>query len=168
MTKILINTDFLKLEKLIYELMGLTCKNIKQESASQNYGACTFEINNKIVIFRSAKTTPKKIGQFVTLYKRNCSGPILPYDMADSVDLFIISVQKAEQFGQFIFPKDILYQKGIISKNNCGGKRAMRIYPPWDIANNKHAKETQAWQILYFFEIQPKLDIYSFERLLSI
>ena len=56
-------------------------------------------------------------------------------------------------FGVFIFPKFVLYEKGIISKDGKGGKRAMRIYPAWDIADNPQAKKSQAWQLKYFFDI---------------
>lgn len=28
----------------------------------------------------------------------------------------------------------------------------MRVYPAWDIVQSKQAKQTQAWQLPYFFE----------------
>lgn len=58
--------------------------------------------------------------------------------------------------GIFIFPKSVLMQKGILSKNSKGGKRALRVYPSWDVAENKQAKKTQEWQLVYFFEINQK------------
>ena len=64
----------------------------------------------------------------------------------------------AQQFGQFVFPKSVLWQKGLVSKDGNGGKRAMRVYPPWAIADSVQAKKTQAWQLLYFAEIQPNID----------
>jgi len=54
-----------------------------------------------------------------------------------------------------------LYEKGIISKDGQGGKRAMRIYPAWDVTDNPQAKRTQAWQLNYFFEIKPDQPIAS-------
>lgn len=107
-------------------------------------------MQNKNIIYRIAKITPKKIGQFVLLYKRIGMSLIMPYDLSDQVDLFIVSVHSADNHGQFIFPKEVLFQKGFVSKDGTGGKRAMRVYPPWDVAASPQAKKTQAWQLQYF------------------
>jgi hypothetical protein len=56
--------------------------------------------------------------------------------------------------GQFIFPKTVLANKGIISKNGISGKRGIRVYPPWDVPNNKQAEKTQRWQLNYFLTIK--------------
>ena len=82
----------------------------------------------------------------------------MPYDLNDAVDLFVISVRKDDQFGQFIFPKEILHKKGFVSQNGNGGKRAMRVYPPWSLIESVQAQKTQAWQLLYFIEITPRFD----------
>ena len=90
----------------------------------------------------------------MTLWKRNeKNGAITPFDTLDAIDLIIISVRKDDYLGQFIFPKAILLEKGIFSTNIKEGKRAMRVYPPWDKTSSKQAQETQKWQINYFFEI---------------
>jgi hypothetical protein len=133
--------------------------NLLREPESEEYGAFTFAMNQRRVQFRVAKITPKKLGQFVTLWKRIGDGPIIPYDIADPIDLFVISVRTSERFGQFAFPKALLHEKGIVSQAGKGGKRAMRVYPPWDIANSRQAKNSQTWQNLYFFEIDPKTSI---------
>lgn len=138
------------------------------EMESKEYSACTFKLNNQIITFRVAKITPTKIGQFVTLWKRIGPGPIMPYDMTDPIDLFIVSVRRGEKLGQFIFPKDLLLQKGVISCNGIGGKRAIRVYPPWDKPDNQQAKNTQAWQLYYFAEIQPTLEIQKIRNLILL
>lgn len=158
--------DLLAAQKSVYDPMGLTCSKLMPEAESREYGACTFEINNKTIKFRVAKITPTKIGQFVTFWKRIGDGPIMPYDIADPVDLFIVSVRSGQKLGQFIFPKNILCQKGFVSKVGIGGKRAMRVYPPWDITNSPQAKKTQAWQLMYFFEIYPTIDTTIVQKLL--
>jgi len=151
-----IHPDLLEARKLAYEPCAFTFNNLSWEAESLEYGACAFDLNDRHVMFRSAKKTPKKVGQFVTLWKRPViGGPILPYDVDDPVDLFVISVRASEKFGQFVFPKKVLLEKGIISKEEKGGKRAMRVYPPWDITDSKQAQKTQSWQTLYFFEIGP-------------
>ncbi|MBS1986914.1 MepB family protein [Candidatus Dependentiae bacterium] len=161
-----IHPDLLIASQIAYEPSGFILNALEQSIESKEYGACTFTINNQVITFRVAKITPTKIGQFVTLWKRIDSGPIMPYDIADPIELFIISVRSDKKLGQFIFPKDILLQKGFISSDDIGGRRAMRVYPPWDKPDNRQAKNTQAWQLLYFAEIQPIFDIHRIQALL--
>jgi len=161
------HADFFIAQKTIYEPSFLLCDNFVQDCESQEYAASTFTMNHAIIKFRVAKITPKKIGQFVTLWKRIGNGPIMPYDMADQVNFFIVSVRKDDNVGQFIFPKDILRHKGVLSDGGIGGKRAMRVYPPWDTADNAQSKATQRWQLLYFVAIQPVPDIDTFQKLLQ-
>jgi len=155
-------------QEIAYKPIGLTYKNLVSEIESQEYSACTFEINNKTIKFRLAKITPTKIGQFVTFWKRIKAVPITPYDINDSFDLLVVSVRDAQQFGQFVFPKNVLWQKGLVSKDEKGGKRAMRVYPPWDTTDNPQAKKTQAWQLIYFIQIQPNLDTTKIKKLLAV
>lgn len=162
-----IHPDLRAATRLAYDPNNLIYDAIVQEEESAEYGACKCKINDKTIVFRVAKITPTKIGQFVTAWKRIGKGPILPYDSTDLVDLFVISVRDSENFGQFVFPKTVLEQKGIISKNGKSGKRGFRIYPPWDKANNPQAKKSQAWQLLYFFEIEPNLDSNKLKKLFS-
>ena len=150
----LVHIDLLAAQKLAYEPNGLTCSVVEIDTKNKEYGACTLQINNLHVKFRVGKITPTKIGQFVTLWKRSTKGPIQPYDIADPFDLFIVSVRNNRYFGQFVFPKEVLYEKGVLSKNGLGGKRAIRIYPPWDKPDNSQAQKTQHWQLNYFFEIE--------------
>lgn len=42
----------------------------------------------------------------------------------------------------------------------------MRVYPSWDIANNNQAQKTQDWQLLYFAQIKPELDIAIIKKLI--
>ena len=64
----------------------------------------------------------------------------------------------------------MLYEKGIVSKEGKRGKQAMRVYPPWDIASSRQAKNTQAWQLMYFLKIHPNKcsDPSSFRKLLFL
>ena len=152
MSNIIIKSLF-DAQKYIYELLDWQCTNVQKDAESQEYGACSFELNGKKIIFRVAKITPTKVGQFVTCWKRIGKGSIMPYDLADSFDFFVVNVQSKDRLGQFVFPKQVLYEKGIISKNGSGGKRAIRVYPAWDITDSAQAKRTQEWQLRYFFEV---------------
>lgn len=144
------NPDLLGAQKLAYEPCGWVCENLIQNPESTEYGACSFSLNHRRIQFRTGKITPTKNGQFVTLWKRTPSGVIAPYDSSDPIDLVVISVRSGERWGQFIFPKELLLKKNILSTEGKGGKRALRVYPPWDSAESSQAKQTQAWQQKYF------------------
>ena len=144
--------EFLYLKKLLSEIDNIEISQATVELESSEYGACRFVLNNSNILFRTAKITPTKTGQFVTLWKRINQGPIQPFDNTDRIDLFIVSVRKDNHFGIFIFPKEVLISKEIVSDKK-EGKRAIRVYPPWDCTTSKQAQKTQKWQLEYFFEI---------------
>ena len=155
MTKLSILPKELQLIKtLVYDKCNFDFTNPKLNSESSDYGACSFQLNGKNIQFRISKITPTKTGQFVTIWKRNQEGITVPFDLSDEMDFVIIAARRESDFGQFIFPKQVLTDQGIISQNGKSGKRGIRVYPPWDIAENKQAKKTQSWQIQYFLSIQ--------------
>ena len=163
-------TDLQLAEKLLYNECGFQLQNLVWNSESANYGACSFELNIYKIQFRVANITPTKIGQFVAIWKRNKEGITAPFDVGDSLDFMIISVRDSENFGQFIFPKSVLIAKGIVSQNEKGGKRGIRVYAPWDKPENKQAIKTQDWQANYFVEIRENshLDLEFVKKNLSI
>nr|WP_314895450.1 MepB family protein [uncultured Flavobacterium sp.] len=143
----------LKTKTLVFDPCGFELTNPVLEKESKDYGAYQFELNALKILFRVAKTTPTKVGQFVTLWKRLAKGPIQPFDVSDVIDLFIINTRSGDHFGQFVFPKSVLSQQGILTTDSKEGKRAIRVYPPWDTTTNKQAQKTQKWQLDYFLEI---------------
>ncbi|WP_316839220.1 MepB family protein [Pedobacter gandavensis] len=140
-------------KELLYGKCGFDRNHSKLIAESKDYGAGFFELNGKRIQHRISKITPKKTGQFVAIWKRNKEGITAPYDCSDDLDFLIITSGTEKQSGQFVFPKSVLEAKGIISKNGKGGKRGIRVYPPWDKATNKQAMETQKWQVKYFLSI---------------
>jgi hypothetical protein len=148
-----IHPDLLACKDGVYDRCQFICSEPRVEAESVEYGAYAFELNRLAVRFRSAKITPTKVGQFVTLWKRIGKGPIQPYDMTDVVDFFVVATRTEKFFGQFVFPKSVLLAQDIVSENGAGGKRAIRVYPPWDQTTNRQAKKTQSWQLDYFLEI---------------
>lgn len=150
-----------------YVKCGFEIKNFRKSNESLEYEACSFEIKSKNIEYRCSKITPTKIGQFVTIWKRNELGITEPFSDLDNIDFVIITSQNEYDIGQFIFPKEILIEKGVFSTNKKGGKRGFRIYPLWDLTNNKQALKTQNWQIPYFVIIN--LDNQrSFERVKNL
>jgi len=138
---------------LVYSQLDYQINNLQIESESQEYAACTFELNGLKIKHRLAKITPTKTGQFVAIWKRNEAGITTPFNDQDEFDLLIISADSAGLSGEFIFPKAILVQHKIITKNGIEGKRGIRVYPPWDTVTNKQAEKTQQWQLPYFLQI---------------
>ncbi len=146
-----------KLKDLIFPDLDFSALEVEQES--KGYSACSFAVNQKTVAFRLSKITPKKVGQFVAIWKRSAEGITQPFEETDKLDYIIVASETENRFGAFIFPKSVLIANKIISVNGVGGKRGMRVYPTWDIANNPQAKKTQIWQSQYFME-QPMLNYF--------
>lgn len=141
-------------KKMVYDQCNFDFKNSKLNVESIEYGACYFELDGKKIQHRVSKITPSKNGQFVTIWKRNQDGLTEPFDSSDEIDFIIITARSGHNFGQFIFPKSVLANKGIISQNGKTGKRGIRVYPPWDKPESKQAEKTQSWQLDYFLTIE--------------
>ncbi|MCX5214182.1 MepB family protein [Kitasatospora sp. NBC_00240] len=147
--------DLLAAKALVYDPAGFVCGRPEAEPESADYGAHAFTLDGYAVRFRVARTTPTKAGQFVTLWQRSAAGPIRPFDLADPVDLFVVSSREGDRFGQFVLPKEVLRRRGIVSAGGSGGKRAFRVYPPWAVTTSRQAVATQAWQAEYFLPVGP-------------
>lgn len=146
--------DVLVVKERVYDRCNLIMTDLFTEVESTEYGACTFRLNGMQVIHRSSKITPTKIGQFVTLWKRNAQRETTPFDMSDDFDFIVITAKRGLTIGQFVFSKTVLIEHGVISAKNKGGKRGFRIYPHWDKTTNKQAEKSQRWQLPFFFELK--------------
>lgn len=154
------------IQSTVYDCCNFVLSEFESEAESREYNACRFRLNGRLVLSRSAKVTPKKVGQFVTFWKRNEHGIIEPFHENDAIDYFVITVQSSDdQLGQFVFPKDVLIKNGILSKEKKEGKRGFRVYPQWDIAQSKQAQKTQKWQLGYFYEINDSMDMERIKQL---
>lgn len=147
-----------QIKESIYDPCGFKISNFKLEPEGLEYNACRFTLNGFYVISRNAKVTPKKTGQFVTFWKRSMHGPIAPFNENDELHFFIVNVKKGRRAGQFVFPKTVLIKKDIIATKRKNGKRAFRVYAPWDETKSKRAEQTKIWQIQYFCEINSTTD----------
>ena len=137
----------------VYNPCGFEFNTLTIEKESVEYEACRFLLNDRIVIYRTAKITPKKVGQFVAIWKRNEKGVTTPFEFYDDFDFMIINCVSGSLSGQFIFPKSVLVENGVISSDFQEGKRGFRLYPSWDNTVNKQAFETQKWQEKYFLNL---------------
>ncbi|MER5934905.1 MepB family protein [Streptomyces sp. NPDC002054] len=148
-----LHTDLAAAKALVYDPSGFACSQPVPEPESAEYAAHGFTIDGLSVRFRVAKTTPTKVGQFVTVWQRSAEGPIRPFDAADGVDLFVVSSRDSGGFGQFVFPREVLCERDIVSRNGSGGKRGFRVYPPWVTTTSRQARNTQAWQVNHFLSL---------------
>ncbi|MDA9773884.1 MepB family protein [Saprospiraceae bacterium] len=143
----------------VYDKLSFEISNFANESEGAEYDACQFELNGLKIISRSSKITPKKVGQFVTFWKRDINGITASYSKCDSFDLYVINAKYGNRIGQFVFPKSELINKGIIATDLKDGKRGFRVYPVWDEAQNTQSQKTQKWQLNYFYEIDERTNL---------
>ena len=145
--------------KDVYQPAGMEVTNAYTEEESKDYGACRLKLDSREVVFRVAKTTPKKVGQFVTVWQRPHAGAAyVPFNERDQVDFIAVSVADDKNIGQFVFNRRILIDQGIMGTSRTRGKGAFRVYSPWVRPENKTALKTQEWQKKYFFS-QKTLDL---------
>jgi hypothetical protein len=149
-----IHNDLQLVKELVYNKCDFKLTNQIPNTESVEYQACSYSLNGKTIQHRASKITPTKSGQFVTIWKRNKDGVTEPFHISDNLDFVMITARSGDNFGLFIFPKQVLADKGIITQNGKEGKRGIRVYPPWDMATNKQAEKTQSWQIKYFLTLK--------------
>lgn len=148
-------------ENHILKNLNYSISDLQKDEECEEYLGYNFNTNNQLFKFRKAKITPKKVGQFVTLWKRNEQNITEPFHENDCFEYVIIATLDNANLGYFIFPKAVLIEKNIISSNIKEGKRGFRVYPKWCNPSIKQAIKTQNWQLEYFIEIiknQPDLN----------
>ncbi|MFI1577465.1 MepB family protein [Embleya sp. NPDC020630] len=145
--------DLTAAKELVYDRIGFGSSRPVAEPESAEYGAYTLTVAGARVRFRSARTTPTKVGLFVTLWRRSAAGPIEPSAVEDAIDLVVIGCRQGEHLGQFVFPTAVLAERGILSVGGVGGKRGFRVYPPWVTPTVRQAERTRAWQVEHFLTL---------------
>lgn len=139
---------------MIYEPNNLSLKSVQEERQNSKYGAGTFQISSRTVRFRVANITPTKVGQFVAFWEKDENNKNQPYSYEEAPDLLVITTFKNDhEFGQFIFPKEIIFKQNILRSSSTKGKMAIRVYPSWDSPTSKQAMKTQKWQLPYFIDM---------------
>ncbi|WP_322969482.1 MepB family protein [Faecalibacter sp. LW9] len=142
-----------KIESLFIKNYGQKITNLTIENECDEYFGFNFQIEKLNFKFRKSKITPKKVGQFVTLWKRNSEKQTEPFNENDNFDFFIFVSEQDEKFGFFIFSKKLLIEKNILSSRLKEGKRGFRLYPTWVKTESKQAEKTQSWQTEYFINL---------------
>ncbi len=138
--------------QFLEEVLGKPIMNMEQDQECAAYCGYNFWFDSYQIKYRKAKITPKKTGCFVALWKRNTKGKTVPFQASDNFDFYLIEVEENENKGIFVFPKEYLIKHKIISADT-EGKRGFRLYPSWNIVENKQALKTQLWQLTYFINL---------------
>ncbi|WP_300672131.1 MepB family protein [Soonwooa sp.] len=147
-----------RLEKEVFEKIGYKISDLEQDNECEEYLGYNFRVKDFNIKFRKAKVTPKKVGQFVTLWKRNPQGETEAFNTNDDFDFYIIASESENRFGIFLFPKLALVKNKILSTENAEGKRGFRLYPVWDLPTNKQAEKTKLWQSEFFVNFADSKD----------
>ncbi|ASW76340.1 hypothetical protein IQ37_09050 [Chryseobacterium piperi] len=158
-----------QLQVSVFSKLELPISNVHPDLECQEYFGHNFQLNQYHIKSRKSKITPKKIGQFVTLWKRNPgTKETEPFSYLDYFDFYIIISESEHQSGFFFFPKSILIQKQILTSPSKEGKRGFRVYPNWDIPQNKQAQKTQDWQKQFFIDFSDDHFLTKFEQILNL
>ncbi len=97
-----------KVNNIIYMANQMTISCVIKEQQNADYAAGRFTLNFKLadrlitrtVRFRVSKTTPTKIGQFVTFWEKDTDTINQPYRIDNAPDLLVIAVFNKElKFG---------------------------------------------------------------------
>ncbi|WP_326984052.1 MepB family protein [Chryseobacterium sp. MYb264] len=138
----------------VFKKLNLMISDFTKDLECDEYFGYNFKLNQFNIKFRKAKVTHKKIGQFVTLWKRNPdTKETEPFHYNDDFDFYIIYTEHENNQGLFLFSKKVLIQHHILTIESKEGKRGFRVYPKWDIAENKQAIKTQNWQVQSFIDL---------------
>nr|WP_300005570.1 MepB family protein [Tissierella sp.] len=143
---------------IFYKPSRLTINSIEEEAQNKIYGGGKFKLESlsiaKTIRFRIAKITPNKTGQFVAFWEKDANNNNQAYDYEDAPDLLVINTFKENNFGQFIFPKEVLLKHNILKTESSKGKMGIRVYPIWDRPTSHQAMKTQQWQLEYFINMK--------------
>lgn len=145
-----------KLNTVLKEAGLPLLKNIHYELQNAEYEGFTAKIANLSIRSRKAKETPKKAGFFVVFWEKDDQGSNQAYSIDGHPDKLIIHISEEEYSGQFIFPKKLLQEKGVLKTDTSSGKMAMRVYPNWCKELNETAQKTKNWQVPYFIDFSAK------------
>ena len=161
-------TQLEQIQNSIFSKLNVIICQIQPDSECEEYFGNNFQLNQFSIKFRKAKITPKKIGQFVTLWTRNPeSKQTEPFSSKDPFDFYMIFCDTDYKSGFFFFSQQILVQKNILTTFSKDGKRGFRVYPTWDSPENKQAKKNQNWQKDFFIDFSDENYLKKFETIFN-
>lgn len=142
-------------------------KDVEVDTVAENskYEALNFSLNDRRIVYRKGNVTPDRPGAFLSVWQR----PVLEIDNgnkpiplhSDELDYLFIQVEDESERGLFIFPVEVLKEKGIVFSATKKGKTGFRVFPSWSQDRgevgtkvfSESGKKTQRWQLPFFIEI---------------
>ncbi|WP_276089196.1 MepB family protein [Pedobacter sp. JY14-1] len=137
----------------ICRLSGLIASPYLPDTHAKAYEGKKFTCDGRSIIYRTGKLTPRKAGHFIAIWEKTSDGGSRPLSFEDQLSDLLIAVEEGGRMGYFLFPADVLLQRGIAASSSNQGKRGLRVYAPWISGLNPTALATQGWQQEYFREI---------------
>ncbi|MEB4615596.1 MepB family protein [Leucobacter sp. M11] len=135
---------------------GIALGAVTPEPEAAGYAGGLVRVGARQLRIRTARLTPKKTGLFVAIWTRRAdgsSGPVPGDDPSDGVLLF---VAEGEHRGAFLVPGRGPDPLGLRANlDGSGGKRGVRLYPPWSQAESAQAGRSQHAQAPFFVPAGP-------------
>lgn len=131
-------------------------KDLTEEKYNQDYEALTFSFKEETYQSRLAKKTPTKSGYFVTCWTKDEDNYNRPYKIEEFADYLIVAVIDDELNGYFLFPRELLVEKGILASSKYQGKMAFRVYPKWCNQLNKQQGKHKSGNVNIFLNTNKK------------
>lgn len=151
--------------QILNELGFSEVNDVEIEPLNIEYESCLFYIDQKKYRSRRAKKTPNKKGYFTVFWIKDDNNKNRPYNWEETPGKIIITFIDEDKKGQFIFPKEVLAERNIITTDDKKGKMALRVYPPFENSLNKTAEQTQKWQSDYFIDLTDSINKTKFSEL---
>ncbi len=141
------------------EVAGLPHRDgFEMEDQNQEYEGFVLTLDDRTYRSRLARKTPRKNGYFTVFWRKGEDDRNRPYTLDECTDRLVITVLDQGKKGQFVFSKEVMASKGIVTTDSSKGKMAMRVYPDWVTGLNPTARKTQAWQSEYFMDMSGEVD----------
>src|SRR5690606_4578136 len=87
------------LQPLLEAVFNDEITSFSQDIEAKEYDGSSFKISQLYIKYRKAKITPKKIGCFVALWKRDDEGKTIPFEISDQFDFYLIEVEDFDNKG---------------------------------------------------------------------
>ncbi len=138
---------------LLKQIIGHDDFEITYENQNKAYHGMFCYHGDQTYRVRSGKFTPKKKGAFVVMWEKDGNNKNKPYDFLEFPQYLVVIISRQNKSGYFLFPKEELKKRRIISDGVIVGKMGFRVYLPDETGLNQTALRTQGWQAEYYHSL---------------
>lgn len=105
----------------LFDVLGVEYSPAVSEPDNAEYGAVIADVGQSTTRFRVGKLTPRKVGLFVSVWRRAPGGSTEPFPAEGNVDMLVVAAREGDRFGAFVFPTEVLVSRGVVSVDGVGG-----------------------------------------------